>query len=243
MRNYIKTSTIAVLVAAFTMLAQSLMAGVPAWQKLQYEAYLTRDLGKWHQSFELAQQQNDDLITGLAGYGILNGSLASQNEDLFNAYLDDTSEALEKAIDAEGERQHEAMAILSAVLGMRMAYAPWKGMFLGPKSSKYIEVAVREEPNNAIVLKLLANYKYYTPAAFGGDLEEAREAFEKSIAIMEKNGDDKTNWMYLNALAHLGQCYAALGKKDLAKATYEKALQVEPAFAWVEKVLLPDLEA
>lgn len=191
----------------------------------------------------MAQENNDAFITGLTGYAILNGSLASQNEELFDAYLDDTSDALGSVIDSETGPVYEARAILSGVLGIRMAYAPWKGIFLGPKSSKYIEVAVREKPNNAIVLKLLGNYKYYTPAAFGGDMEEAKEAFEKAVAIMERDGVDQSNWLYLDALAHLGQCYKALGEKEKARATYEKALQVEPDFAWVEKVLLPDLDA
>lgn len=237
-------TTIAITVLVLFINAVSVCAQTAEWQKLQYQAYLNQDISLWHQSFKLADANKDPLTTGIAGYGILNASLPLQNEDLFDEYLEDTSEPLEELIDQEGSDKGEAKAVMSGILGLRIAFSPMKGMFLGAKSGSYADDAIKEAPDSYIAWKLYGNYKFYTPGAFGGDIEEAANALEKSITLMEQNPElTKDNWMYIDAMAHLGQAYAQLEQPDKAKAVYEKALKVEPNYMWVSKVLLPKLQA
>ena len=238
-RTTIPLTAVIILISAVTTLGQA-----PEWKKLQYQAYVNLDVSLWHKSFKLASASNDPLETGLAGYAILNASLPLQNEALFEEYLEDTSEPLEEIIGTEGTDMGEAKAILSGILGLRIAYAPYKGMFLGGKSGSYADDAVTEAPDSYIAWKLYGNYKFYTPGAFGGDITEAATALEKSITLMEQDPElTKDNWLYIDALAHLGQCYVQLEQPDKAKEIYEKALKVEPNYLWVSKVLLPKLVA
>ena len=86
--------------------------------------------------------------------------MRSQDEDLFNSYLDATIDNLEaiKTIHAA-----EAKAVLASVYGLQLAYSPWKGMFLGPKSSSLMEKALKANPSSPLIWKLYGNSKYHTP--------------------------------------------------------------------------------
>ncbi len=243
MREKLNTSTILVMIismiSTFDMLGQ-----IPEWRKTQYQAYLSQNISMWHQSYKLAEANDDAFTRGLAGYAILNASLPLQNEDLFDEYLDDTSNPLEKIIDEEGSQAAEAKAIMSGILGLRIAYAPYKGMFLGGKSGNFADDAIKEAPDSYIAWKLYGNYKFYTPGAFGGDINEAAKALEKSIDLMEQDPElTQDNWMYIDAMAHLGQAYVQLDQPVKAKHIYEKVLKIEPNYVWVSKVLLPQLDA
>ena len=79
---------------------------------------------------------------------------------------------------------------------------------------------------------------------WGGDITEAIEAYEKSIQLYESRPEAlKFNWMYLDALAFMGQAYLKNGDTGKAIATYEKALQAEPEFGWVKYALLPNAKS
>lgn len=235
--------SIALTVLILTLSTAVVFGQTTDWQQLQYKAYLSQNVSLWHQSFKLAAESKDQWVTGLAGYGILNATLSLQNEDLFDEYLEDTSDPLGAIIDSGSGNTAEAKAIMSGILGLRIAYAPMKGMFLGGKSASYAEAAIKEAPDSYITWKLFGNYKFYTPGAFGGDISEAAKALEKSIALIEQNpAHTVDNWMYIDAMAHLGQCYTQLGQKEKARAIYNKALKVEPNYTWVSRVLLPHLQ-
>ena len=76
---------------------------------------------------------------------------------------------------------------------------------------------------------------------FGGDIHEAIKHYEHAIQLYEEN--DLTNdWIYLDALAWLGIAYSKTDQLEKAKATFEKALSVEPEFTWVKNNLLPNLK-
>ena len=133
-------------------------------------------------------------------------------------------------------------ALLSSIYGWEMGYSPWKGMFLGGKSSSNIEKATKVDGSSAIVWQIFGNSKLFTPRAFGGSISEAVEAYEKSVKLYEANPAlTKSNWRYLDALAWLGQAYEQNNQLDEARKTYEKALEVEPGFGWVKYKLLPEI--
>lgn len=226
------------IIVSHTSLAQ------PNWQKTQYHAYLKSDVKLWHQSMKEVASINDAFTKSLAGYGVLNSTMATQNEDLFNEYLDETYNPLEKIADSKQVNQAEAKALLASIMGFKMGYSPWKGIYLGSKSSNFVEEALEANPESYIVQKMYAGSMFYTPETFGGDVSKAARSFEKCIQIMEANPElTKENWMYLDALAHLGSCYVKLNQRDKAIATFEKALEIEPQFYWVSKVLLPSAKS
>lgn len=175
----------------------------------------------------------------LAQFGLLSSTMQAKDEDFFNEYYDNTVQLLEKIIETN-KKWAEPHALLSATYGLKMAYSPVHGMFLGPKSENLIEKAKKLAPSSPLVWKVFANSKYLTPEMWGGDLKEAVASYEKCTDLYEAKPELlKFNWMYLDALAFMGQAYLKTGETGKAIATYEKALKVEPEFGWVKHTLLP----
>ncbi|HCZ34409.1 MAG TPA: hypothetical protein DHV26_00615 [Cytophagales bacterium] len=211
--------------------------------EMMYQAYLQRSQALWEKALATQLKQanttTEKLRLAFVYYSLLNGTMATQNETLFDKHVDAAKELIKELID-QNPKSGEAAAMLSGIYGNEIAYSSMKGMFLGGKSSGLADKGIKLEPASALVWRIYGTNKYYTPAAFGGDLEEAVKAFEKSISIFESKPDTlKQNWLYIDTLALLGQAYAKSGATDKAISTYEKALQQEPSFGWVKFSLLP----
>jgi tetratricopeptide (TPR) repeat protein len=175
----------------------------------------------------------------LSQYGLMSGTMRSRDEDRFDKYYKVTEEHLE-ALSKDDKTKAEAKALLSALYGLKMAYSSMMGMVLGPKSGSLIEEAMKAAPESAFVWKIQANSKMFTPAMFGGDVAEGIKAYEKAIALFEKQPENlKNNWLYIDTLVFLGQAYSSESQWSNAIAIYEKALKVEPNLAWVKQQLLP----
>lgn len=218
---------------------------------LTYQAYLTGSLELWQKAIDQVQGQlkhdpeNKMLLFDLAmiQYGLLNSTMATKDEPTFDQYVDETKELLERLIEAD-KKWAEPRAILSSVYGLQMGYSPWKGMFLGSKSSSLMDKAMKLNDQSPLVVKLYAGSKLFTPEMFGGDIQDAANSYENCIKLYEKQPDGtKLNWLYLDALAFLGQSYSKLEKHKMAISAYEKALEHEPEFNWVKYGLLPGAQS
>jgi tetratricopeptide (TPR) repeat protein len=226
----------------------SLMAmGFPQdLKRMSYLAYLDQDKAEWRTNVAHATQvyQNrpnaeTKFQLALTEYGLLNATMKDQDEKLFNSYVEGLEKRLEE-LSNDKAFAPEAKALLSSVLGFKIAYSPWKGMLLGGKSSALLESALKSNPNSAIVQKMNAGNLYFTPEMWGGDKQKALEAYLKSNQLFEQKKDTQ-NWMYLDNLAWIGIIYQEMGQKAKAKEVWEKALAIEPNFIWVGKGLLPAL--
>lgn len=215
--------------------------------EMAYLAYISNNKSLWKQLVSKEQSNynkaktNDNLYALLlAQHGLLNATLADQDEDLFDEHYENAKDNIEQLIEAKHEVGN-SKAILSAIYGWEMAYSSYKGMFLGGKSSSNIEEATKIAPNEPLVWQVYGSSKFFTPSMFGGDTKEAQKAYEKAVKLYETRGLTKSNWRYLDALAWLGKVYEENGEKALAKSTYEKALSAEPDFGWVKYALLPSI--
>lgn len=231
-----KTNIKLYLVITGTLLSITTMHTATAQDKLTYTAYISSSKSLWERA--VAQTQADEFSKAMARYGLLNNTMADQDEDTFDKYYDQALEAFEGMID-KGEYVAESKAVLSSIYGLAMAHDSWKGVFLGPKSGGLIESAMKEKAESPLVNKLYAGSKLYTPEMFGGNPAVALEHYLSSISLYETSGDTVNNWLYLDALAHLGITYRKLGNTEMAINTFEKALKAEPQFVWVRQHLLP----
>ena len=217
--------------------------------QMAYQAYLNSNKGLWKQLVKRCEDQyvNNGSMDNLyqlvlAQHGLLNATMVDQDEDLFDTYLDTAKDNLEELISSDHEAGN-SRALLSSIYGMEMGYSSWKGMFLGARSNKNMEKALKTAPNSPLVWQIQGISKLFTPAMFGGDKQEALTAFKKAVELYERMPVvTQSNWRYLDAYAWLGQCYQALGKAEEARTTYLQALALEPEFHWVKHNLLPDLE-
>lgn len=241
-----KKTIISVLIAA-AAIGQIIAQDVNA---LMYKAYLINSMSLWERAVSITQKACDaepenmqrKFELALAQYGLLSATMADKNEEQFNKYLDATKENLESLIESD-DKWAEPKAILASVYGLQMGYSPWKGMFLGGKSSGLMEEALEADSKSPVVHKLYAGSKLFTPEMFGGSVTDAVNHYQKAIEFYESDSTNTVNsWLYLDAMAFLGIAHKKAKKIDDAIKVYKRALEKEPEFGWVENVLLPSAE-
>lgn len=236
----------------FILLLAGPLAAQDQADEMMYNAYLSEKVAPeiWKaavtvrkESWNKTQDPKAGFQLALAQFGLLSSTMRTQDEDLFDDYYKETEENLEKLISSN-KKWAEPPALLSATYGLKMGYSPLQGMFLGAKSGNLIEKAKGLDPSSPLVWKINANSKYFTPEMWGGDIHEAIESYERCISLYESSPATlKFNWMYIDALAFMGQAYLKNGDTGKAIVTFEKALHVEPEFGWVKFVLLPKAKA
>ncbi len=210
---------------------------------LMYQAYITQKKELWKKSVELATVEfklkptdaHAHVSLGVAHYGLLLSTMSTEDKDLFDEYVSATKDRLKEIIELPSTAA-EGKGLLSAVLGLQMAYSPMKGMLLGGKSSNLAAEAKELAPTSPLAWRFYGINKFYTPSTFGGDIKEAIVALEKSIALFEST-TISNNWLYLDTLALLGQAYTKAGEKAKAIATFEKAIAAEEGFTYARSLL------
>lgn len=248
MKKLITSTFVVILLVSYNLS----FGQAPESDSLTYRAYLggkdiTEAKAFWKEAVQKreealktnAEDKNSRYRLALAQFGLLTATMRDQDEDLFDAYNEQTQENLD-VLMKDKRYKAEAAALLAAVYGLEMGYSPWKGMYLGSKSGGLLEKALKENPSSPLVWKLYANSRLFTPDSFGGDVNEAIEAYTKAIQLYETHKEaTENNWFYLDAMAFLGQAYAKNGDNKNAILWYEKALQIEPDYNWVKYALLP----
>lgn len=204
---------------------------------MQYGAYLKVSKSLWERCITSAEAKHGEnsFEKAMAVYGLLNSTMATQDEDTFDEYVDVAADILKEIIEEKPD-WGEPKAVLSSIYGLRIAYDPWKGMIYGSKSSSLVSEAFDQQPESPLVQKLYASSKLYTPSMFGGDAELALEVYEKCVKNYEM-GETSNDWMYLDALMGLAQAQIKEEKGDDAKVTLEKALKIEPEFGWAKGLM------
>ncbi|MEM6630378.1 MAG: tetratricopeptide repeat protein [Bacteroidota bacterium] len=177
----------------------------------------------------------------LAEYGLIGFLLSKEKKDQASKQLEKTL-SLANAFLKKYPDKGEFKAILGGLYGLKIGLSPVKGVYLGPRSLRYLGQATEMSPTHPLVWVELANAKYHTPSMFGGDMEKAQEYFKKGVELFEQQGSSDQNWLYLHAVVWEGKAHEELGQLGQAKSCYQKALRKHPNFVWVKEELLPQLQ-
>ncbi len=251
--NKIKTTlkwaimTLVILMISF----DTIKAQDDVLQEKFYRAYVQNSKTMWTLLIdELRSQydaaQNDMQLLYLltkAQIGIVNASMADRDKPTYKKYIKDIDDNTKRLIESD-VAWSDAYVLRSRMYSAKMAFHPMRSMFLGPKSDKAIENALKHGPENPEAWMVEGGSKFFTPAMFGGDIEEAIQAYSKAIELFkEARGGVKSNPEYLEACAWLGQAYVKNDKYQEAVNVYNEALDQEPDFGWIKYVLLPEAKA
>lgn len=189
-------------------------------------------------------EPSDGWLLHYLGYSYYREAVLTMGRDGADAgpILEKADEAFQRS--ASFAQIPETHALRSGTLGMMIGSSPIKGMTLGPRSGSQMERALELGPNNPRVWLLRGIGAMNTPAMFGGGLDKAEEYLTKSILLYKTNKPQAPapDWGAHEAHAWLGQVYAKQGKKDAARAEYQRALAIEPNDGWVKYGLLPALD-
>lgn len=244
-----KTILTSIQVLCMAVVFMALGSASICGQEMTYKGYVLGSETIQKKAVEQMQQRVKDNPNSIearyqlleAQYVLLNGTMTAKKEDVFDEYIDEAEENAEAILEMD-KNHPQTKGILSTLYGLKIAYSPIKGMFLGSSSANLAKEAITAGENEPIAwLKYGAN-KYNTPEMWGGDKAEALKSFKKAVTLFEESPEQLSqNFHYLDALAWLGIAYKRSGDTEKAKEIFEKALKVEPDFAWVKSSLLPSV--
>ena len=167
--------------------------------------------------------------------------MQKDSDDSFDKYMD-LAEEEGKSLTEKFPKNAEAKALMCSLYGIKISKSWMKAPFLGPKSKDYIEAALKLAPENPRVILQAGVSKFNTPGFFGGSKDKAMEYFQSAINMLENASPDSSiepGWGYMEACAWLGMAYVDKKEFDKAVSIYEKALAVNPDYAWIKYSLLP----
>ncbi|MCI4668370.1 MAG: tetratricopeptide repeat protein [Bacteroidia bacterium] len=215
-------------------------------RKEVYNCYINDLGGKWSNilTVEFAKAKDLDQKFEIieASYGYIGYCMAKNKDKEADKYIYRTQKQLKEVLKTYPANA-KAHALYGALLAMEIGRFPAKSMYLGPKSSSYIEKSKKLDPREPVAWVEQGNFRFHAPALFGGDKKKALNAFQQAVNLFEANpASMENNWMYLHALVWLGKSYNETGQPQKAITTYRKALSYEPGFLWVKNELLPEAE-
>ena len=182
----------------------------------------------------------------LADFRIANHLLTREegSKDRASAHLESAVESLKEVVRLDAESA-EAWALLNSVYGRQISLSPMKGMLLGRRSKRALQMAGRLAPDNPRVVLAAAVSDFSTPGMWGGDKERAMEGFRRAAALfaVEEPADPlQPVWGHDEVYAWIGLAHLDRDEREQARAAFEKALEIEPDFGWVRYALLPGLD-
>ncbi len=215
-----------------------------------YRGYLSGDEQRWEQGLYklrcIEWEQSDIELKyeiALAYYGLIGFHLAKNKKEGLEKRLDETIELVQQILEKQPDHA-EAHALMGGLYGLKIGLRPARGIYLGPRSSKHIQIATSEKPDHPAGWVEMGNAKFHTPTLLGGSIAEAIKCFSKAVSLFNDNPViKKYNWLYLHSLAWLAQAYEKESKNAQALLIYQKVLDYEPNFRWVRDELLPALKS
>ncbi|MCU0633649.1 MAG: hypothetical protein MUE41_02145 [Gemmatimonadaceae bacterium] len=189
---------------------------------------------------------DDPLLLHYRGYGLYREAMFAAADEM----ADGTKRALELAIDvlrrsAKGKPMPETYALLGSCMGSLAGTGITGGMKWGAPAGEATETARTMGPRNPRVLLLEGIGKWYTPTMWGGGKDKGYALMQRAVAAFEGDAPSRPlpAWGMAEAYAWLGQMETQRGRIAEARAAYERALAIEPAYSWVRNELLPKLAA
>ncbi|MFP4065851.1 MAG: hypothetical protein ACLFS0_10165 [Bacteroidales bacterium] len=223
--------------------------GRTAFQNMIYRAYVHDRMSLWENTlqtmeFEYRQQPCHGLLYDilLARYGLIGYYLGTEKEEQAKAMLDQAEDYLDILSDNRSFIA-EAKLFEAAFYGFRIGLQPWRGIQLGPRSSRLIDEALDINPSYPRGHIEKGNLLYYAPGVFGGSKSKAIKHYQQAIELMEANMKNNHRWLYLSTLVSLAEAHKETGDIKKGIAILEKALSFEPDFHWVKEEKLPEYKS
>jgi len=211
-----------------------------------YQAYISNRMDRWKSiidklNAQTNQKESDRLELLNYQYGYIAWCMGNKRTDEAEKYIEQADKNI-GILEKSGYNLSMVYAYKSAIYGYKIGLSVWKAPVFGPKSKKYMQLAIKINPNNPYGYIQEGNSLYFMPAAFGGSKKEALHYYLKARELMEiPKKNSVTDWNYLSLLVSIGMTYTELGDLNSAKTTYETILRIEPHFDWVKNKLYPGL--
>ena len=170
--------------------------------------------------------------------------LEDKDVEHFNNYISSCESKLIAILDSN-ETDSEALSLLSSAYGEQIRQKPDVAKALAPKAMELMTAAIENDPDNPRVHFLTGKLLLTLPQKYGGDKYKSLFHLQKAVKLFEEGNeaDDDIGWGYIFALTWLGINYRDLNEYQSAADTFNKALEVDPDFVWINNTLLPEVSA
>ncbi|MEP6927359.1 MAG: hypothetical protein ABI834_06970 [Ginsengibacter sp.] len=122
-----------------------------------------------------------------AAYCTVTSAYAEKDNLKKDAIADKAQQLIDKAETILGKENSETAVIKSMIATSHMMVDPQsRYMTYGPASTGFIEKSKILDPTNPRPVLLEAENKFYTPEAFGGGKDPAKEYFDKANTLNDK---------------------------------------------------------
>jgi len=246
-------------ISIFLLLCQSAWGQATDTLIIQGKKILQQGFNTWSESklhssrvyFErmLASSHSDSLwlihyYIGLSDWRLVAFYMGKQDKEKALQFLDEGIDHLQECLKLN-EEFAEAHSLLSSLYGNKIGIKPMHAISLGPKSSIHAEKAMSIDASNPRNYLIAGQSAYFTPKVFGGGKDKAMSHLEKAIAFFDSckvASPVLPDWGHDEAYAWLGLIQADQNDFVNAEKNYRLALAKNPDFAWVSRVLLPNLQ-
>lgn len=168
-----------------------------------------------------------------AMYGLVGYEIGAHNKDLARVYVDKADVYLDKLLD-KYPNNAQLHSIVGAIYGYKIALAPYKAPFLGPKSMWHIDKAIELDPKEPMGYIEKGNSLNYRPAIFGGDKEEALVNYQMALKLMEAQNDLKCNWQQMLLRAFILKSLYETNQTAEAEAFLESMKKNYGSMDWIK---------
>ncbi len=215
-----------------------------------FNAYRYDDTNRWEKARKALYDQwvgngrpTNELLLELVitEYGLLSACQQAGDCEDFDERLNRANQFVSR-LKRSSTYRGLATSLEGGLIAQRINHEPWTGISLAASSFEKIQEGVELAPQRPEVWIELGNFQAHAPSLFGGDKGGAMQSYQKAIALFEQQPTAQRNsWLYLHALASLGQLQDGEGDRYAARVTFEKALRIAPGFKLVQHTLLPGL--
>lgn len=163
-------------------------------------------------------------------------ALDKKNNDDVKKYTESSLALIDKCTVANSDFG-EAWILKMGVESNRWMYEPEKMQDIMTKSGEAKDNAKKLDPDNPRYYLVDGSNTYYTPANFGGGVENALPILQKSwdnFGTYKPKDETYPSWGKDQAAGMLALCYIGSDKLDEAKKWMDKALEVNPDSGFIK---------
>lgn len=241
------------LIVFFSIAASSLAIHSQTIEKVRettYRAYTEGKISLWEEAENLIRQEYINRQDSSSLYELLlvqYGYAAFCAKEKFKEkglrVIEDGNSNVDLFLDAYPD-DPGGLAIKAAFMVFEASLFPAKMISNGSESVKLSEKAYFLDKDKLLTLTGRANQLRFTPAIFGGSIDESIPLYKKIISYYDSGRySTKNDWMYVNTLVILAGTYEKKKMYNEACGLYEKIVAYDDDINWINNSLYPECKA